>query len=305
MMRCLKRFQNSARNSTNIPVVMKKLSRYLPLFLAALAGLCLAFPAMAEPAEGMAHPWQLGFQEAASPVAERMHAFHHELLYIISGISAFVLILLVIVVLRFNARMNPVPSTRTHNVLLEVIWTVIPVVILIVIAVPSMKLLYYGDRAVKPDMTVKVTGYQWYWGYEYPEHDGLSYMSNLIPDKSIDPSKNQVRMLSVDNPVILPVDTNVQILVTSSDVIHSFSVPAFGVKTDAIPGRLNETWVRIERPGTYFGQCSQLCGQNHAYMPIEVRAVPKEDFDAWAAAAAKSYVSYDDFKAGHTASTTK
>ncbi len=280
---------------------MTQFCRRLVPGLLTLALALFALPALAD-SVGMARPWELGFQEAASPVAERMHHFHNILLWIITGISVFVLALLVIVSVRFNARANPVPSTRTHNVPLEIVWTVLPVVILIVIAIPSISLLYYGDRTAKPDMTLKVTGYQWYWGYEYPDHEGLAYLSNMIPDKDIDKSKNQVRLLSVDNPVVLPVDTNIQFIVTAQDVIHSFAVPSFGVKTDAVPGRLNESWVRIERPGTYYGQCSELCGQNHAFMPIEVRAVPKEDFAVWAEAAKTAYISFDDFKAGRSAS---
>lgn len=279
--------------------VMKIISKHLPLCLTlSLAAQC-ATPALAQTI-GAPHDWQLGFQEAATPVAERMHHFHTMLLYIITGISLFVLALLVYIVLRFNARANPVPSTRTHNVPLEVIWTVLPVVILIVIAVPSMKLLYYGDRTATPDMTLKVTGYQWYWGYEYPDNDGYTFLSNIIKTPDIDVSKGQIDLLSVDNPVVLPIDTNIQIIVTAQDVIHSFAVPAFGIKSDAVPGRLNQTWVRIEKPGTFYGQCSELCGQNHGYMPIEVRAVPKEDFAGWvkAAAASKDYLSFDDFKSG-------
>jgi cytochrome c oxidase subunit 2 len=291
--------------------IMKQFSLPKPVKLALWAVIALCAGAFAHPALadglGMAHDWQLGFQDAASPVAERMHWFHHILLYIISGICALVFMLLLIVIVRFNAKANPVPSTRTHNVVLEVIWTVVPVVILVIIAVPSMSLLYYGDRTAKPDMTLKVTGYQWYWGYEYPSFDGLSYLSNYIHEKDIDKSKGQEYLLSVDNPLVLPVDTNVQIIVTAQDVIHDFSVPSFGVKIDAIPGRLNETWVRITKPGSYYGQCDQLCGQNHAFMPIEVRAVPKDEFKAWAVAAAKNYVSYDQFEAGrpHAAETAQ
>lgn len=228
-------------------------------------------------------PWGIGLQDPATPVAERLHEFHNMLLIIIAAIVLFVMGLLLYVMLRFNARANPKPSTTTHNVMLEVLWTVVPVVILIVIAVPSFKLLYYMDRTAEPEMTLKITGYQWYWGYEYPDHGDISLMSNMIPDDQIDPSKGQVRLLSTDNPVILPVDTNIQLIVTAADVIHSFAVPAFGVKIDAVPGRLNETWVRIEKPGVYYGQCSEICGIGHAFMPIEIIAVSKEDFTAWVA----------------------
>lgn len=226
-------------------------------------------------------PWGIGFQEAATPVAERLHHFHTMVLVIITAITLFVMGLLVWVMVRFNARANPVPSMTTHNVLLEIIWTVVPVVILIIIAVPSFKLLYYMDRTENPDMTLKVTGYQWYWGYEYPDHGGISFTSNMIPQKDIDPSKGQMRLLSTDNPVIVPVDTNIQVIVTAADVLHSFAVPSFGIKADAVPGRLNETWIRVEKPGVYYGQCSEICGTGHGFMPIEVIAVSKEDFAAW------------------------
>ncbi len=235
----------------------------------------------AGPALAQAHPWQMGFQDAVSISAEHQHAFHNFLLWIISGISLFVLCLLIYVMARFNKRANPVPSQTSHNVLIEVIWTVIPIVILIVIAVPSFKLLYFTDRTPNPEMTLKITGYQWYWGYEYPDQGGVNFLSYMIPDKDIDKSKNQLRLLSTDNPVVLPIETNIQILTTASDVIHAFAVPALGVKIDAMPGRLNETWVRITKPGVYYGQCSELCGKDHAYMPIEIHAVTKEEFNAW------------------------
>lgn len=265
--------------STNQIMTIMNLSRFVTfLSLFALALFVLPSLGFAEP-----HDWQMGFQEAATPGAERLHSFHNFLLYIISGITLFVLALLLWVMVRFNSKVNPVPSATTHNVLLEIIWTVVPVVILIVIAVPSFKLLYYLDRTEKPEMTLKVTGYQWYWGYEYPDNGGISFNANMIPADKVDTAKGEVKLLSTDNPVILPVDTNVQILVTGADVIHSFAVPSFGIKTDAVPGRTNETWVRITKPGTYYGQCDQLCGTNHGFMPIEVVAVSKEDFAAWVA----------------------
>lgn len=229
------------------------------------------------------HDWGLNMQDAASPSAERIHQFHNMMLYIITAITIFVLALLIWVVIRYNKRANPVPQQFSHNVLIEVIWTVIPVLILLVIVVPSFRLLYYVDRTEKPEMTLKVTGYQWYWGYEYPDNGGINFQSYMIPDKNIDTSKGQQRLLSTDNPVVLPVDTNIQILTTASDVIHSLAVPPLGLKLDAIPGRLNETWVKITKPGTYYGQCSELCGKDHAYMPIEIHAVSKDEFQAWVA----------------------
>lgn len=227
-------------------------------------------------------PWQLGLQPAATPVAEELYRFHNMLLIIIAAIVLFVFGLLVYVVLRFNAKANPVPSKTTHNVKLEVIWTVIPVLILVVIAVPSYRLLYFMDRVENPDMTLKVTGYQWYWGYNYvDEGEDLSFLSYMIPNEDIDPSQGHRRLLSVDQPVVLPIDTNIQILVTAGDVLHSFAMPAFGIKTDAVPGRINETWVRIEKPGIYYGQCSELCGTGHAFMPSEIHAVPMDDYKQW------------------------
>lgn len=259
---------------------MKKQSLWF--LAAALLGLML-FISNTAMAAGAPVDWQMGFQEAASPVAERLHHFHTGLLYLISAITAFVFLLLIIVIVRFNAKSNPNPSLFAHNTSIEVLWTVIPVIILIVIAIPSMKLLYYGDRTAEPEMTLKVTGYQWYWGFEYPDQGGKNFMSYLVPDDQIDASKGQVRLLSTDTPVVLPVDTNIQILVTAADVIHAFTVPALGFKIDAVPGRINETWVRITKPGVYYGQCSELCGKDHAYMPVEIHAVSKEEFAAWAA----------------------
>ena len=181
------------------------------------------------------------------------------------------------------ARAHPTPSRITHNVPLEILWTIVPVIILIIIVIPSLKLLFYMDHVEKPDMTLKITGYQWYWGYEYPDQGGVAFQSNLIPDAEIKKDKGQIRLLSTDNPVVIPTDTNIQLLITSADVIHSFAIPAFGVKRDAVPGRLNDSWIRVTKPGTYYGQCSEICGKNHAYMPIEFKAVPKAEFDAWIA----------------------
>ncbi|MCB1721168.1 MAG: cytochrome c oxidase subunit II [Alphaproteobacteria bacterium] len=238
---------------------------------------------------GQPQPWQLGLQEPASPSALRIFEFHDMLLAIIFSIAIFVLLLLIWVIIRYNAKANPEPAQFSHNVLIEVLWTVIPIVILIIIAIPSFKVLYYNDRVENPDMTLKVTGYQWYWTYEYPDHDGLNFSSYMIADKDIDESKDQKRLLSTDNVVVLPIDTNIQILITAGDVIHSWAVPALGIKLDGVPGRLNETWVRIEKPGTYYGQCSELCGKDHSYMPIEIHAVTKEEFKNWLVSAKKEF----------------
>lgn len=247
---------------------------------AAPASGLLGAPAAAA-AEGRPEPWQLGLQEAATPVMEQVQSFHNLLLVIITVITVFVLGLLLFVCLRFNERANPEPSKTTHNTFLEIAWTAVPVIILVVIAIPSFKLLYYQDTVVDADMTIKATGRQWYWSYEYPDHGGFQFDSFLIPDDEIDESKGQIRQLSVDNPIVLPVDTNVRIQITASDVLHAFAVPAFGIKMDAIPGQLNETWARIHEPGTYYGQCSELCGVGHAEMPIVVKAVEKDAFRDW------------------------
>jgi cytochrome c oxidase subunit 2 len=230
----------------------------------------------------VAKPTQLGLQDAASPQMERISWFHDTLLmWIITLIVIFVTALLIYVCIRYRAKRNPEASKTTHNVVLEILWTAIPVIILIIIAIPSFKMLYYLDRVEEPEMTIKVTGYQWYWGYEYQDHEGVEFLSYMIPDEEIDESQGQIRLLSTDNPVVLPIDTNIQILITSADVIHAFTIPAFGFKKDAVPGRMNETWVRIDKPGIYYGQCSQICGIKHAYMPIEVHAVTKQEFEQW------------------------
>lgn len=266
---------------TNVIFMMKNLN----IAILSLSALVLSIPAFAQQPE----PWQLNLQPAASPNAQIIHDFHDMLLYIIFAISAFVLALLVWVVLRYNHHVNKEPAKFTHNVLIEVIWTVIPIVILIVIAVPSFKLLYYNDKTPNPEMTLEVTGYQWYWGYRYPDHGDFSFMSYMIPDKDIDEAAGQKRLLSTDTQVVLPIETDIEIGITAADVIHSWAVPALGVKMDAVPGRRNATWVRITKPGTYYGQCSELCGKDHAFMPIEIKAVTKEEFNAWVESAKAEY----------------
>jgi len=265
------------------------------IFITVLTGLVMGtvFYAIPTMADGAPEPWGIGFQEAASPVMTRITEFHNFLLYITTAIVIFVFLLLLYIIVKFNAKANPEPNIFSHNTLIEVIWTVVPIIILIVISVPSMKLLYYSDKVENPDMTLKVTGYQWYWGYEYPDHGNLNFLSYMIPEKEIDVSKGQKRLLSTDNIVVLPIDTNIQILVTAADVLHSFSVPSLGVKMDAVPGRMNETWVRIDKPGIYYGQCSELCGKNHAYMPIEVHAVSKKEFAAWLRRAKREFSSLE------------
>jgi cytochrome c oxidase subunit II len=228
---------------------------------------------------GQPTAWQLNFQPAASPVAERIEDLHDLLLFITVAISVFVLALLAYVCVRYRASRNPLPSRRTHNTVLEIAWTAIPVLILVVIAIPSFKLLYFMDRAVNPEMTLKAIGRQWYWSYEYPDHGDFTFDAYMIADEDL--QEGQLRLFDVDNRVVLPVDTDVRILTTASDVIHAWAVPALGVKMDAVPGKINETWLRITRPGIYYGQCSELCGAYHGFMPVMIEAVSREEFDAW------------------------
>lgn len=243
---------------------------------------------------GIAKDWQMGFQVAASPVMERIDSLHDFLLIIITLITLFVLFLLLYCIFKFNEKANPTPSKTTHNTLLEVAWTGIPILILIVIAVPSFKLLYFMDRHENPDMTIKVTGHQWYWSYEYPDHGNFTFDSYMLQDDDLQPG--QPRLLSVDEEVVLPVDTNIRILQTAGDVIHNWAMPALGLKQDAIPGRTNENWVRITKPGKYYGQCSELCGVGHAYMPAVIRAVSKEEFATWVEQAKEQYAKVDGYE---------
>ncbi len=250
--------------------------------LAAMALGVWAETAMAEQLIGQPTDKALGLQPAASVLKHDAHFFHDSVLMpIITAISVFVLLLLVIIVVRFNRKANPVPAKFTHNTLLEVIWTVVPVGILVVIAVFSFPLLYKYDNMPKPDMTIKAVAYQWYWAYEYPDHDGLSFDSYMVEDKDLKPG--QPRLLAVDNPIVVPVGKVVQVLVTAGDVIHNFAMPAFGLKTDAIPGRVNETWFKADRIGDFYGQCSELCGVRHAYMPIHIKVVSEDDYQKWLA----------------------
>jgi cytochrome c oxidase subunit 2 len=224
-------------------------------------------------------PWQFGFQAAATPITERIHAFHDELLVLIFAISLFVFGLLIYVMVRFNHRSHPVPTRTTHNTVVEVLWTIVPVLILVTIAIPSFKLMYYMDRVPDSKMTIKVTGHQWYWEYTYPDQGNLDFNSNLLADK--DRKADQPRLLEVDNPLVIPVGTNIRMQIAGSDVIHSWFVPSFGFQEYAVVGRLNEAWVNVEKEGTYYGECNQICGVNHAFMPIEVKVVSQADFDKW------------------------
>lgn len=265
---------------------MQMTKRFFAIFGAvfALAGVTIAGPAWAAKPE----PWQYGFQEPATPIMEMVVGFHDLLLIIITAITVFVTALLVWVMIRYNAKANPNPKKFSHNTMIEVIWTAVPVAILIVIAIPSFRLLYAVEKLPEADITVKAVGQTWYWDYVYQEarEDGspiydFEFSSFMVPDEDI--QGDQIRLLSTDNAMVVPVGATVRVLITSdiNGVLHSWTVPAFGIKMDAVPGRLNETWFRAEREGTFYGQCSELCGVGHAYMPIEVRVVSQEEYAAW------------------------
>jgi cytochrome c oxidase subunit 2 len=244
---------------------------------------------------GKAVPWQLDFQPAASPVMEQFVWLHDILLVIITLISIVVLGLLVYVCLRFRAKANPVPNKFTHNTLVEVIWTVIPILILVGIAIPSLRIHYqYSDNETiiaNPDLTIKALGNQWYWKYEYPD-EGIAYDSNMKAQKDLLPG--EPRLLAVDNPIVVPVNKVVRVQITGADVMHAFAVPAFGVKMDAIPGRLNETWFKATEEGIYYGQCSELCGKLHGFMPIEIRVVSEAEYQEWLAYAKQKLAASGD-----------
>jgi len=227
-------------------------------------------------------PWEITLQDAATPVMENIISFHNLLLVIITIITLFVLALLVVVVVKFNAKANPVPSRTTHNTLIEVAWTLIPVLILVAIAVPSFRLLFQQLDLPKADLTVKATGKQWYWSYSYPDNGKFEFDSLMAADK-------QPRLLGVDNEMVVPVNKVIRVQTTGADVIHAFAVPSFGIKIDSIPGRLNETWFKATKVGMYYGQCSELCGKDHAFMPIAVRVVNDQEFAAWVEAAKKKF----------------
>jgi cytochrome c oxidase subunit 2 len=259
----------------------KKLIGIFSLVAALAAGSGAAFAAAGHP-----EPWQFGLQQAATPVMEDIVWFHGFLSYLIVAIAVFVLALLVYVCFRFNARRNPVPSRTTHNTVIEVIWTVVPVLILVSIAVPSFRLLFLQLDVPQADLTIKATGKQWFWSYEYPDQK-IAFDSVMVQEKDL--KAGQPRLLTVDNQLVVPVNKVVRVQTTGADVIHSFAVPSFGIKIDAIPGRLNETWFKAEREGVYYGQCSELCGKDHAFMPIAVRVVSEQAYAAWIDQAKKKY----------------
>jgi cytochrome c oxidase subunit 2 len=232
---------------------------------------------------GEPKPDQIGLQPPATEIADRLDFLHNWILMpIITVITLFVMILLLIVIFRFNEKRNPVPSKTTHNTFIEILWTVIPICILVVIAIPSFRLLYDQLDIPKPDLTIKAIGHQWYWSYEYPDNGNFTFDAHLVTaDPAEAAQKHVIRLLDTDNEVVLPVGKNIRVQVTGADVIHSWTIPAFGIKHDGVPGRINESWFNIQKPGIYYGQCSELCGIQHAYMPIKVRAVTEPEFEAW------------------------
>jgi len=249
--------------------------RTLTVF-AALAGLALSGPAFA--VDGQPSDWQLGFQKAATPIMEQITNFHTYVTIIITVIALFVLGLMIYVMSRFNEKRNPLPSRTSHHTPLEIAWTVLPILILVAIAIPSFRLLFAQYDFPKADLTITATGSQWYWTYEYPDH-GITFDSIMVKDADL--KEGQPRLLSVNNEVVVPVGKNIIVQVKANDVIHDWAVPSFGIKIDAVPGRLQQTWFRAEREGWFYGQCSELCGRNHAFMPIAVRVVSEEEFDSW------------------------
>ena len=230
-------------------------------------------------AVGAPKPWEIGMQAAYGPLKEQEIWLHNLVLVIITLITLFVTALLAWVIYRYNAERNPVPTRTSHNTVIEILWTVIPVLILVVIAIPSFRLVYYLDRTPDPELTIKVTGHQWYWEYTYPDKNNIDFSSYIIPDDQL--KAGQLRLLTVDNELVVPVGKNIRVLTTSGDVIHSFFIPALGVQRYAIPGRTIETWFRADKPGVFYGECNQICGTNHSRMPIVVRAVSPEDFATW------------------------
>ena len=248
----------------------------------AVAGVALAAGGAARAELGQPSPWEWTLQESATPVMDSITSFHTLLVWIITIITLFVLVLLIMVVVKFNAKANPVPSKTTHNTLIEVAWTLIPVLILVAIAVPSFRLLFLQLDTPKADLTIKATGKQWYWSYAYPDNGKFEFDSLLASDK-------KPRLLGVDNEMVVPVNKVVRIQTTGADVIHAFAVPSFGIKIDSIPGRLNETWFKATKTGMFYGQCSELCGKDHAFMPIAIRVVSDQEFAAWVETAKKKF----------------
>ncbi len=264
--------------------------KFLNSFFSFLAIVFFANQSFAENI-GQAVPWGLNLREPFSSVMEEMVSFHNGLIWLITIISLFVLALLIIIIIRFNEKSNPEPTKTTHNTILEIAWTAIPVLILVIMAVPSLKLLYKADVVPESYMTVKAIGHQWYWSYEYPDHGNFTYDAWMVQDAEEIEGQDRpfTRLLTTDTQVVIPVGKVIKVQVTSTDVIHSWAVPSLAVKIDSVPGRLNEIWFKADREGIFYGQCSELCGLNHGYMPIEVKAVSESDFLAWIEEAKQEY----------------
>jgi cytochrome c oxidase subunit 2 len=250
--------------------------------LSAIAGLGVASSVQAQPIVGVPHEWQMDFPAAYTPLMAKVESLHDLLLVIITVICLFVAGLIIYAVWRFHASRNPVPTTTTHNTFIEIAWTVLPILILVFIAIPSFRLLYYGDKATDAAFTVKVTGHQWYWSYDYPDQGNFSVDSRILSEADRVKQKPEVpRLLAVDEEMVIPKGTTIRIIGTAADSMHGWTVPGFGIKKTVIPGRLNEGWINVTDEGYYFGQCSQICGNNHSFMPIAVRVVSKPEFDKW------------------------
>jgi cytochrome c oxidase subunit 2 len=262
---------------------MQAFKRVLP----ALAAMMLSGPSWAQ----TPHNWQLSFQAPHSPVQQSIEGLHSLVVWLMALVTVFVAALLGYVMWRYNAKRNPVASRVSHHTALEVAWTVLPVLILVVIAIPSFRLVYFEDRTATADMTVKVTGHQWYWEFTYPDQGGIDFSSYMVPEDQLKPG--QLRNLDVDNRLVVPAGKNIRILTTSGDVIHSFFIPSLGVQRYAIPGRTIETWVKVDKPGVYYGECNQICGTNHSLMPISVEALSDADFATWVEQAKKKFASAD------------
>ena len=262
--------------------VLSRLSATALIFGILLASAGAAFAGLGQPS-----PWQMGLQDSATPVMDDITSFNTFLFWITTAIAVFVLVLLAMVIVRFNARANPNPSRTTHNTTLEVLWTIVPVLILAAIAVPSFRLLYVELDVPKPDVTVKATGKQWFWSYAYPDNGNFEFDSLMVAEKDLKPG--QPRLLTANREMVVPVNKIVHVLVTGADVIHSFAVPSFGIRIDAVPGRINDTWFKATKEGVFYGQCSELCGKDHSFMPIAVRVVSQADFDTWVTQAKKEF----------------
>ena len=261
----------------------------MKLFFLIITGLC-ALTSLAFAKVGLSENWQLNFQDPATDLMSDIISFHSYILMpIITGISILVLLLLLIVAFRFNSSRNPTASTTTHNTLVEVLWTVIPVILLITIAIPSFRLLYVSETIPKADLTIKAIGNQWYWSYEYPDYGDIVFDANMLNDDEL--SDPKLRLLETDTQIVVPINKVVKLQITSNDVLHAWTIPAFGVKMDAVPGRLNETWFKANQEGVFYGQCSELCGPKHSFMPINVKVVSEKEFQEWIGFAKEEYAS--------------